>query len=163
PAPTCPGASASGSRTWWWSRRAGRGRLTRRRATCCHRGCGHDRPRRRPGGAVARGHPRGPERRAVPGGDSRRGPAPHRRRLRVQSRAEILVFLRERIFELGLERYLPLGSPDEHLDALLTLFDRARDEDVSPEEYRAFAERLAAGAADEEERDRAAAQRELGH
>jgi len=82
--------------------------------------------------------------------------------LRVESRAEILVFLRERIFELGLERYLPLGNPDEHLKALLRLFDRARDEDVSPDQYQAFAERLTAAAGDDEERrDRAGAQREL--
>src|SRR5262249_21179634 len=39
-------------------------------------------------------------------------------RLRVESQAEILVFLRERLFELGLERYLPLGRPDAHLAAL---------------------------------------------
>src|SRR5512134_249904 len=52
-------------------------------------------------------------------------------RLRVESDAEILVFLRERLFELGLERYLPLGQPDSHLEALTGLFDRARNEDVS--------------------------------
>ncbi len=81
--------------------------------------------------------------------------------LRVETPAEILVFLRERLFELGLERYLPLGNPDEHLRALVTLFDRARDEDVSPEQYRAFAERLAAGAGeDPEQRDRARAELE---
>src|SRR6185436_18544275 len=55
------------------------------------------------------------------------------RDLRVCTRAEVLVFLREHLFDLGLERYLPLGNPDKHLDALLTLFDRARDEDVTPE------------------------------
>jgi DNA helicase II / ATP-dependent DNA helicase PcrA len=76
--------------------------------------------------------------------------------LRVESRAEIKVFLRERLFELGLERYLPLGKPDTHLDDLVGLFDRARDEDVSPEAYLAFAEGLGAAAQTEEERDRAA-------
>ena len=61
-------------------------------------------------------------------------------RLRVESQAEILVFLRERLFELGLERYLPLGQPDAHLRALTSLFDRARNEDVCrPEQYLAFA------------------------
>ena len=81
------------------------------------------------------------------------------RDLEVCTRAEVLVFLREHLFELGLERYLPLGDPTRHLDALLTLFDRARDEDVSPEAYRAFAERLAAEAGDDRERsDRAAAE-----
>ena len=52
--------------------------------------------------------------------------------LRVETPAEILVFLRERLFELGLERFLPLGNPDEHLKALVACFDRARDEDVTP-------------------------------
>jgi DNA helicase-2/ATP-dependent DNA helicase PcrA len=82
-------------------------------------------------------------------------------RLRVDSDAEILVFLRERLFELGLERYAPLGNPDTHLADLVAVFDRARDEDVTPEEYRAFAERLAARAgADPALRDRAAAELE---
>src|SRR5207244_12621220 len=76
--------------------------------------------------------------------------------LRVESDAEILVFLREHLFELGLDRYLPLGKPDEHLRALLQLFDRARDEDISPEAYAAFAKRLAAAASTDAERDRAA-------
>jgi DNA helicase-2/ATP-dependent DNA helicase PcrA len=80
-------------------------------------------------------------------------------RLRVESQAEILVFLRERLFELELERYLPLGRPDAHLAALTALFDRARNEDVSPEHYRAFAARLAAEAGDDADKlDRAAAE-----
>ena len=82
-------------------------------------------------------------------------------RLRVESQAEILVFLRERLFDLGLERYLPLGQPDTHLRALTSLFDRSRNEDVSPEQYLAFARRLAAAAGDDEAlRDRAAAELE---
>jgi len=81
--------------------------------------------------------------------------------LRVETPAEILVFLRERLFELGLERFLPLGNPDQHLRSLVALFDRARDEDVSPDQYRAFAERLAAGAGEDPmARDRAAAEAE---
>jgi DNA helicase-2/ATP-dependent DNA helicase PcrA len=79
--------------------------------------------------------------------------------LRVEQPAEILVFLRERLFDLGLSRYLPLGAPDQHLAALVHTFDRARDEDVSPADYLAFAERLAAEAGDDEAlRDRAEAE-----
>ncbi|MEY4069411.1 MAG: hypothetical protein RL721_25 [Candidatus Eisenbacteria bacterium] len=77
-------------------------------------------------------------------------------RLRVETEAEILVFLRERLFELGLQRYLPLGRPDAHLRAFLSLFDRARNEDVSPERYAEFAERLDSEAGDDPaRRDRA--------
>jgi len=80
-------------------------------------------------------------------------------RLRVESQAEILVFLRERLFELGLERYLPLGRPDTHLESLTALFDRARNEDVSPEQYAAFAAKLQAESGDDpEKRDRAEAE-----
>jgi DNA helicase-2/ATP-dependent DNA helicase PcrA len=81
--------------------------------------------------------------------------------LRVETPAEILVFLRERLFELGLERFLPLGNPDEHLRALVACFDRARDEDVTPEQYAAFARRLTDGAGDDPaQRDRAVAETE---
>ena len=81
--------------------------------------------------------------------------------LRVESRAEILVFLREHLFELGLRRYLPLGQPEQHLQSLVSLFDRARDEDVSPERYLAFAASLAERAGnDPEAQDRATAETE---
>ena len=61
------------------------------------------------------------------------------RDLRVCTRAEVLVFLREHVFELGLSRYAPLGDPERFLGDLVTLFDRARDEDVSPARYLEFA------------------------
>ena len=81
--------------------------------------------------------------------------------LKVGTRADMLVFLRERVFELGLSRYLPLGAPDTHLSALLSVFDRARDEDVTPDQYIHFAEGLLAEAGkDDALRDRAEAERE---
>src|SRR5512143_783649 len=63
--------------------------------------------------------------------------------VRVLSRAEVVVFLRERLFELGLDAYRPLGDPTRFLGALATLFARCRDEDVSQERYLAHAARLA--------------------
>jgi len=80
-------------------------------------------------------------------------------KLTVETPAEILVFLRERVMELPLSRYRPLGSPDSHLRALVALFDRARDEDVSPERYLDFAQGLEREAGDDpERRDRAEAE-----
>ncbi|MDR7559916.1 MAG: ATP-dependent helicase, partial [Armatimonadota bacterium] len=84
---------------------------------------------------------------------------------RVLTRAEQVVFLRQHLFDLPLDVYRPLGDPTRHLEALLTLFSRAKDEDVSPAEYRAFAERVAASAAaaphDRELQDLARQQMEL--
>jgi len=89
--------------------------------------------------------------------------------MRVLSRPEVVVFLRERLFDLELEEYRPLGDPDRFLGALAQLFARCRDEDVSPARYRDYADRLAVEAATaaaeiaaghdvgDEDRDRAAA------
>ena len=71
---------------------------------------------------------------------------------RVLTRAETVIFLRERLFRLELDAYRPLGDPTRFLAALAALFSRLKDEDIGPEEYRAHAAALttaaeAAGAA----------------
>ena len=65
---------------------------------------------------------------------------------RVLTRAETVVFLRERLFELGLDRYRPLGDPTRFLDALAGLFSRAKDEDVDPVTYLEHAQAMVAAA-----------------
>ncbi len=67
--------------------------------------------------------------------------------LRVLSRPETVVFMREHLFEFQLDEYRPLGDPTRFLDALATLFSRAKDEDVSPDAFLAHADRLAGEAA----------------
>ncbi|HSM38369.1 MAG TPA: ATP-dependent DNA helicase, partial [Candidatus Limnocylindrales bacterium] len=62
----------------------------------------------------------------------------------VLSRAEQVIFLREHLFDLPLDRFRPLGDPTRFLQALVTLISRARDEDVSPVDYRAAADAIAA-------------------
>ena len=62
----------------------------------------------------------------------------------VLSRAEQVIFLREHLFELPLDRYRPLGDPTRFLHALVTLISRARDEDVTPADYAVAAEAIAA-------------------
>jgi len=83
----------------------------------------------------------------------------------VLSRAEQVIFLRDRLFELPLQRYRPLGDPTRHLQAIITLVSRCKDEDIAPEAYAACAERLRAAVAaapgDDDARDRAEAQAEL--
>jgi DNA helicase-2/ATP-dependent DNA helicase PcrA len=80
---------------------------------------------------------------------------------RVLSEPESLVLLRERLFALPLERLRPLADPTRHLAALLQVVHRARDEAVSPAEYRAEALRLEAAAGDDAEREEARQQLEI--
>ena len=61
---------------------------------------------------------------------------------RVLSQAEQLVFLRQHVFDLPLSEFRPPTDPTRFLDALATVFARAKDEAVSPEEFLAYAVRL---------------------
>ena len=91
--------------------------------------------------------------------------------VRVLSRAEVVIFLREHLFEFDLDEYRPLGDPTRFLSALATLFSRCKDEDVTPGVFLAHAERMAteaaeaagalpADAADDADRDAVAAREE---
>ncbi len=66
--------------------------------------------------------------------------------LRVLTRAEVVIFLREHLFEFDLDAYRPLGDPTRFLAALAALFSRCKDEDISPADYLEHADRVAAEA-----------------
>jgi DNA helicase-2/ATP-dependent DNA helicase PcrA len=66
---------------------------------------------------------------------------------RVLSRPEVVIFLRERLFEFELDEYRPLGEPTRFLGALATLFSRCKDEDVAPRAYLDYARDLSERAA----------------
>jgi DNA helicase-2/ATP-dependent DNA helicase PcrA len=61
--------------------------------------------------------------------------------VRVLSRPEVVIFLRERLFELELEHYRPLGDPTRFLGALATHFSRLKDEAIEPAAYLTVADR----------------------
>ena len=67
--------------------------------------------------------------------------------IRVLSRPEVVIFLRERLFAFDLDEYRPLGDPTRFLGSLAGLFSRCKDEDVSPSAYLAHATALAERAA----------------
>ncbi len=67
---------------------------------------------------------------------------------RVLSRPEVVIFLRERLFEFELDLYRPLGDPTRFLGALAALFSRCKDEDVAPGSYLEYAAGLASRAAE---------------
>src|SRR3989339_1845846 len=54
---------------------------------------------------------------------------------RVLSHAEQVVFFREHWHEFPLKHYRSLSDPLKHIEALLAVISRAKDEDISPEEY----------------------------
>ncbi|MFQ5864615.1 MAG: ATP-dependent helicase [bacterium] len=62
----------------------------------------------------------------------------------VLSRPEQMIFFKERLFEFPLKYYRPLGNPEKFIEAIVGLFSRAKDEDVTPEEYLTFATNLKA-------------------
>jgi DNA helicase-2/ATP-dependent DNA helicase PcrA len=67
--------------------------------------------------------------------------------VRVLTRPEVVIFLREHLFDFELDAYRPLGDPTRFLAALASLFSRCKDEDISPAAYREFADRVSAEAA----------------
>jgi DNA helicase-2/ATP-dependent DNA helicase PcrA len=84
---------------------------------------------------------------------------------RVLSRAEQVIFFRDRLFQFPLNHYRPLGDPSRHVAAIISIISRAKDEDIAPEAWIAHAEELLARSVaqpdDEELRDRAHQQMEL--
>jgi len=63
---------------------------------------------------------------------------------RILTQPEQAIFLKEHLFDLPLDRLRPLGSPTRHMQAILTLFSRAKDEDISHSDYQAFIDGWAA-------------------
>lgn len=61
---------------------------------------------------------------------------------RILTKAEQVIFFRQHLFDFPLDFYRPLGDPTRYIEALIALFSRAKDEDVSPQEYLAHASDL---------------------
>jgi DNA helicase-2/ATP-dependent DNA helicase PcrA len=61
---------------------------------------------------------------------------------RVMSAPEQAVFFRERLFQFPLSYFRPLGNPTRYVSAMINLISRAKDEDVSPQEYLKYADKL---------------------
>lgn len=66
----------------------------------------------------------------------------------VMTQAESVALVRSHIHELKLEYFRPLGNPTKFLTAMLTLFERLRDEDIAPDTFRTWAEKYQGSAED---------------
>jgi len=61
---------------------------------------------------------------------------------KVLTRPDSAVFFREHLFEFNLAYYRPLSDPTRFIESLISVFSRAKDEDISPEEYLNYAQDL---------------------
>ena len=80
---------------------------------------------------------------------------------RVLTKAEQIIFFKEHLFEFSLSSYRPLGNPTRYIEAIVGLFSRAKDEDVSVQEYLKCAEQLEKEAKSPEEKELAQRQKEI--
>lgn len=62
-------------------------------------------------------------------------------RFQLMTEAESLLFVRKHLFAFNLDYYRPLGNPMKFLQGMLTHFSRLRDDDITPEQYLAFAKK----------------------
>ncbi len=62
--------------------------------------------------------------------------------LRIIANPELFLLVRENIFSFGLEEFLPISNPEKHIQRLLNHISRLKTEDISPEEYLEYAEKV---------------------
>lgn len=60
----------------------------------------------------------------------------------MMSSAESYIFFRKNLFNFSLKKFRPYGNPTKFIDDILKHFSRLQDEDVSPDDYIAFAKKL---------------------
>ena len=61
---------------------------------------------------------------------------------RVLSGVEQTLFVKEHLMEFDLKELRPLGSPERFIDNLLKVISRAKDEEISAEDYQKYADSL---------------------
>ncbi|MFA5093026.1 MAG: UvrD-helicase domain-containing protein [Candidatus Omnitrophota bacterium] len=59
---------------------------------------------------------------------------------KVLTQAEAAVFFREHLFEFTINYYRPLAEPTRFIEALISFFSRAKDEDICAQEYLKYAQ-----------------------
>lgn len=61
---------------------------------------------------------------------------------KLMTQAETIQFIRNNLFKFDLDYFRPLGNPTKFVDGMLQHFSRLQDEDVSPQDYLAYARKL---------------------
>jgi len=76
---------------------------------------------------------------------------------------EAWIFVRDNLLAFDFKYFRPLGNPTKFIQGMLTLFSRAQDQDVFPEEYLRYAKGKKKRAKGKEEKEEAGKQLELAH
>ncbi|MBS3818510.1 ATP-dependent helicase [bacterium] len=66
---------------------------------------------------------------------------------------EQAIFFRQNLFHFPLKHYRPLSSPTKYIQELLTAIKRLKQEDIKPQEYLDYSQKLQQEAADEAEQE----------
>jgi len=74
---------------------------------------------------------------------------------------EQAIFFRERLFQLPLEYYRPLSHPAKHIQELLNAIKRLKQEDIQPDEYSKYSQKLIKEASTKAEKEEARKHREV--
>lgn len=74
-------------------------------------------------------------------------------RYKILTPTDQWILLKENIFNLGLNYYLPLGNPSTFISALANYFSRAQDEFVNPNQLQALAQKKIKRAKNESEKE----------
>ncbi|MFH1238905.1 MAG: ATP-dependent helicase, partial [bacterium] len=61
---------------------------------------------------------------------------------RVLTRPEQIIFFRDHLFDFPLKYFRPLGNPTKYIESILALISRAKDEDVTPQDYLKYVQKL---------------------
>lgn len=61
---------------------------------------------------------------------------------KVLSRPQQVLFFQQNLFRFQLEYWRPLSNPTKFISAILSFFSRLKDENISPEEFHQYAQRL---------------------
>lgn len=59
--------------------------------------------------------------------------------------AESLLFLRKHLFDFELDYFRPMGNPMKFLQGMLAHFSRLKDDDINPDQYLEYAEKISKG------------------
>ncbi len=61
---------------------------------------------------------------------------------RVMTRPQQILFFQQNLFSFDLDYYRPLSNPTKFIEAILSFISRAKDEDISPEQYLQYVQKL---------------------